>query len=127
MSAIGSDHTSIRPYQLALVTPGISPESASFRKQRRQRPNFRIIGARHGHNSNSGYSAVAENFGRARAFAISDFFAKTISPERRYPADQDSLRANGIPNVPKQFSRFVVPGGRRADRDIHPRVFSIFA
>jgi hypothetical protein len=41
MSAIGSDVIYLPPYQLALVTPGISPASANFRKQIRQSENLR--------------------------------------------------------------------------------------
>ena len=33
MSAMGSDSSSLSPYQLDLVTPGILPSLASFRKQ----------------------------------------------------------------------------------------------
>ena len=49
MSATGSvmlmRRCSLRPYQLALRTPGISPRSASSRKQMRQSPNLRRVAA----------------------------------------------------------------------------------
>src|SRR6478672_8533614 len=41
MSAMGSDVIYLPPYQLALVTPGISPARANFRKQIRQSENLR--------------------------------------------------------------------------------------
>jgi len=43
ISAIGSVIMMVRPsYQLDFVMPGIWPSRASFRKQIRQRPNFRM-------------------------------------------------------------------------------------
>ncbi len=73
-----------RVYQLDLITPGISPWRAIFRKQSRQIPNRRIKARGRPQMGQRLYLRVL-NFGSRLALAISDFLATKISfstPER---------------------------------------------
>jgi hypothetical protein len=76
MSAIGSVIiATISPvYQLAFLTPGITPRSARFLKQIRQIPNFRYTARGRPHNLQR-LSEREENFGGLSAFAIFDLLA----------------------------------------------------
>jgi hypothetical protein len=65
-------------YQLAFVTPGISPCSASSRKQIRQTPNLRRYARERPHRLHRLYDLTL-NFGGFFAFAIQDFFATSSS------------------------------------------------
>jgi hypothetical protein len=80
MSAIGSViviATSPSAYQLDLVTPGISPVSASLRKSIRQRPNFRMK-ARGRPHSRHRLCCCTRNFGGLLDFRINDFLANVF-------------------------------------------------
>jgi hypothetical protein len=61
-------------YQLAFLTPGISPLSAKLRKQIRHTPNLRYT-ARGRPHSRQRDSRRVENFGVRIAFAIFDLLA----------------------------------------------------
>ncbi len=77
MSAIGSVIvTVVSPacYQLDLVTPGISPASASLRKSIRHNPNFRRK-ARGRPHSWQRLCCCTRNFGGRFDFSISAFLA----------------------------------------------------
>jgi hypothetical protein len=64
-------------YQLDLRTPGISPWSASFRKQMRQIPNFRYTALDRPHSLQRRFRRV-ENFGSRRAMANFDLLATDV-------------------------------------------------
>jgi len=66
------------PYQLAFLTPGIKPWSASVRKQMRQTPNFRYTLRGRPHSLQRS-SRREENFGSLIALAIFDLLA-TLFP-----------------------------------------------
>jgi len=61
-------------YQLAFKTPGISPESASLRKQIRHISNLRKYARGRPHRGQRLY-ARAENLGFRFAFTLNDSFA----------------------------------------------------
>jgi hypothetical protein len=64
-------------YQLALTTPGMSPERASCLKQIRQRSNFLRYPRGRPHLRQRVYLRTA-NFGVRRAFAMSDVLATPL-------------------------------------------------
>jgi hypothetical protein len=70
-----------RVYQLALTTPGISPERANSRKQIRQMPNFLRYARERPHRLHLLYERTL-NFGGLFDFAIQDFFATSSSVDR---------------------------------------------
>jgi hypothetical protein len=61
-------------YQLAFLTPGISPLSANLRKQMRQIPNLRYTARGRPHSRQRRFSRV-ENLGGLAAMAIFDLLA----------------------------------------------------
>jgi len=65
-------------YQLAFLTPGISPSSANLRKQMRQIPNLRYT-ARGRPHSLQRDSRRVENFGLRFALAIFDLLATELT------------------------------------------------
>jgi hypothetical protein len=65
---------SLSLYQLAFFTPGISPASASFRKQMRQIPNFRYTARGRPQSRHRRFTRV-ENFGVFNALANFDLLA----------------------------------------------------
>jgi hypothetical protein len=67
-------------YQLDLVTPGISPDRARFRKQMRQSMNFRYT-PRERPQRRQRLCARTLNFGTHLAFALKQFFA-TLTPHQ---------------------------------------------
>ena len=67
------------PYQLAFLTPGISPSSARLRKQIRQIPNLRYT-ARGRPQSPHRRSLREENFGVRSAFTIFALLAMPSDP-----------------------------------------------
>src|SRR5438093_11732894 len=69
MSAIGSVIVLNLLYQLLFVTPVMSPSSASFRKHRRQSPNFRMYARGRPHRWQRLRSRTL-NFGVFASFAI---------------------------------------------------------
>ena len=64
----------ITSYQLAFLTPGMHPWSASLRKQMRQVPNLRYTARGRPHNMHRRTVRV-ENFGGRLAAAIFDLLA----------------------------------------------------
>src|SRR5450759_1096557 len=74
MSAMGSVCAIVPPYQLDLVTPGITPWCANSRRQMRHRPNLRKYPRGLPHLLQRWYARL-ENFAGRFAFAIIDFFA----------------------------------------------------
>jgi len=75
MSAMGSLMVMVCiPYQLALVTPGISPARASFLKQMRHSVKRRMNARGRPHNWQRLWPWVLNRGGRP-ALAIMDFFA----------------------------------------------------
>lgn len=71
------DFEPVTTYQLALVTPGISPRRANSRKHMRQIPNFRIYARLRPHLKQRLYARVL-NFGLRCCFTISAFRAKEL-------------------------------------------------
>jgi len=67
-------------YQLALITPGISPLSALFLKHILHKSNFRRYPRDRPHSGQRLYARTL-NFGALDAFAIKDFFA-IVPPSR---------------------------------------------
>jgi len=66
-------------YQLDLVIPGISPASASLRKQRRQRRNLRKK-ARDRPQLLQRFTCRTLNFGLRKDLAMADLLAKFLLP-----------------------------------------------
>src|SRR5690606_21067970 len=96
------------PYQLALVTPGISPRSANSLKQTRHRSNRRMY-ARGLPHLRQRFTCLVENFGSLCALAIIDFLA-TKSPFPNQPASRCPKRHAQSREELQRF--FVRLGGR---------------
>src|SRR5512134_1531280 len=106
-------------YQLALRTPGISPLSASSRKQMRHNPNRRST-ARDRPQRWQRRTRRVLNLGVRLARSIQQVFAMICYPRLRDGRALRGLAAERPAELPQQGQREVVAAGRGHDGDVHP-------